>query len=342
MADHCLRALPVPLLLLGADNIIWQGNDAADALFGRPPGGIALTAFLAPECRLFSLLAQARADGPVIHHDLVLEGPRLPARRVLAALAPAAEGAGAVCLMLFPLPAEGRSDRGLRSVSAMAAMLAHEIKNPLFGIRGAAQLLEQEAGAGGRDLSRLIQEESDRIRVIVDKVELLSEDRLADPQPVNLHLVLDRVLAAAAAGFAKGTVLQRAYDPSLPPARGDFGRLVQVFMNLVKNAAEAGGTEITLRTSWRRQASRPAPGGRSEPWLPLVVQIIDNGPGVPEGLRAHLFDPFVTTRAGGNGLGLALVAKLVADHGGTVDCDSRPGRTIFTVALPVFQGSERP
>jgi two-component system nitrogen regulation sensor histidine kinase GlnL len=225
-----------------------------------------------------------------------------------------------------------------RSVAGMAAMLAHEVKNPLSGIRGAAQLLEQASGEDDRQLAILIREETDRIRALLDRMEAFGDPPL-ERSAVNIHRVLDHVRRLAGTGFAAHLTISQQYDPSLPPVRGNRDQLVQVFLNLVKNAAEAiteagQGGEISLITAYQPgvRLTRDDAGVK----LPLLVAVRDDGPGIAEAVQRTLFEPFVTTKAGGSGLGLALIAKIIGDHGGVVEVESRPGRSEFRVYLPVF------
>jgi two-component system nitrogen regulation sensor histidine kinase GlnL len=228
-----------------------------------------------------------------------------------------------------------------RSVSGMAAVLAHEIKNPLSGIKGAAQLLEQGLSDEDRALSQLIVSETDRIRNLVNRMEVFGDERPLAKEPVNIHDVLNHVRRLSETGFGRGVRIIEDYDPSLPPIPGNRDKLVQAFLNLLKNAAEAigendeGHGRIIMQTSFRPGVRLLVPGADARMSLPLMIQIEDNGSGVPDHLKPHLFDPFVTTKHNGTGLGLALVAKIVGDHGGIIECESEANRTVFRVLLPM-------
>ncbi|WP_149535626.1 two-component system sensor histidine kinase NtrB [Siccirubricoccus phaeus] len=344
-AATLLAALPMPAVVLDAENRFRYVNPAAELFFQLSFATLAamrLSDLLPEDSRLFALLAQVRQhEAPVSDHDLTLDSPRLHRRGVAAHGGPLPEMPGGVVLTLQDGSTAQMMNRQLnfmgaaRGASAMAEMLAHEVKNPLSGIRGAAQLLEQGAEAADRELCQLIQDEADRIRHLVDRMDMFS-DRPVDLAPVNIHQVLDHVKRVAQTGFAAHLRMVEEYDPSLPLVWGNRDQLVQILLNLVKNAAEAVdpvGGEIVLSTAYHHGVRIAVPGSRDRVHLPLQVSVRDNGPGIPEAVRATLFEPFVTTKRGGQGLGLALVAKLVADQGGLIECDSRPGRTVFRLSL---------
>src|SRR5438876_2874930 len=343
-----LAALPNPLIALDRGGTVRFVNPATEQFFGVSAAALVghpLAQFIAPHSPLFALAdAVWRTGGSIAEYDLLLEGPRIAARSVTIEGAPAGERADRLVLTLHERSMADKMDRQLthrnaaRSITAMAAMLAHEVKNPLSGIRGAAQLLEQDVDPEGRTLTQLICDETDRIVALVDRMEAFSDDRPIERQAVNIHQVLERVRKVAQSGFARHVRLIEEYDPSLPAVAGDHDLLVQVFLNLVKNAAEAlrdADGEIILTTAYRHGLRLAIPGGEGRQFLPLMVSVTDNGAGIPEDLRPYLFDPFVTTKRHGSGLGLALVAKVVGDHGGVIEFDSQPRRTVFRVFLPV-------
>jgi two-component system nitrogen regulation sensor histidine kinase GlnL len=345
-AAAMLSALPMPAVVLDAENRFRYANPAAELFFQLSFPTLAtmsLGDLLPEDSRLFALLAQVRQhEAPVSDHDMAFESPRLHRRGVAAHGGPLPEMPGGVVLTLHDGSTAQMMNRQLnflgaaRGASAMAEMLAHEVKNPLSGIRGAAQLLEQSStDDGDRELCQLIQDEADRIRNLVDRMDMFS-DRPVELGPVNIHQVLDHVKRVSQTGFAAHLRIVEDYDPSLPQVWGNRDQLVQILLNLVKNAAEAVepmGGEIVLTTAYHHGVRIAVPGSKERVHLPLQVSVRDNGPGIPETVRATLFEPFVTTKRGGQGLGLALVAKLVADQGGLIECDSRPGRTIFRLSL---------
>jgi two-component system, NtrC family, nitrogen regulation sensor histidine kinase GlnL len=349
-----LGALSVPVVLLDAENRFRYVNHAAEQFLGVSAAQLAslrLTDLVPVDNPLFLLVDQVRrSEATVSDHELTLDGPRLHKPGIAVQGSPLPEEPGAVLLVLQDASAARALDRQLtfrsaaRSVSGMAAILAHEVKNPLSGIRGAAQLLEASVGPDDRELAVLIRDEADRIRGLVDRMEIFGEKPISRGA-VNIHRVLEHVRKLAQSGFAAHIRFHEAYDPSLPPVWGNRDQLVQVVLNLVKNAAEAvthadqSNPEITLSTAYQHGMRLAVPGSTDRVELPLTVAVRDNGPGIPEDIRPHLFEPFVSSKASGSGLGLALVAKLMGDHGGLIEVDSRPGRTEFRLHLPVL--SER-
>lgn len=357
--DQCLTraildAVPHPLFTISDTGHVVDANVAAEAFFQvsapllrRRP----FKEFVPFGTPLLGLIEQVRARGaPVNEYRVDLGTPRNGGERIVDIhVAPVAERSDHVVVMLQERTIADKMDRQLthrgaaRSVSALASMLAHEIKNPLSGIRGAAQLLEQSADDEDRALTRLICDEADRIVKLVDRMEVFSDERPVEREPVNIHSVLEHVRTLAMSGFARNIRFVEDYDPSLPPVLGNRDQLIQVFLNLVKNAAEAidgdADGEIQLTTAFRPGVRLTVPGASSRVSLPLEFCVRDNGKGVPDDLVPHLFDPFVTTKPSGSGLGLALVAKIIGDHGGIVECESQPHRTTFRVLLPMYRST---
>ena len=350
-----LSSLPVPVVLLDAQNGFRQANPAAEQFLGISLSQLRhlrLTDLVPEDSPLFLLIEQVRLHGVTIcEHEISLESPRLSKQRITVHGSVVPEEPDAVLLTLHDSSAIRALDRQLgfrsaaRSVAGMAAVLAHEVKNPLSGIRGAAQLLENTVSEQDRELAELIRDEADRIRALVDRMEQFGE-KPVERRAVNIHRVLEHVRRLAQSGFASHLRFSEAYDPSLPPVWGNRDQLVQVLLNLVKNAAEAitgserlaaeGTGEITLMTAYQHGVRLSVPGTSRRVDLPLVVTVRDNGPGIPDDMRQGLFDAFVSSKPSGSGLGLALVAKIVGDHGGLIEVESRPGRTEFCLHLPVL------
>jgi two-component system, NtrC family, nitrogen regulation sensor histidine kinase GlnL len=356
--DVLVGALPHPILVLAADERVIYANVAAETFFQSSQAVLKrqqLGVIVSDDCPLIALARQVARNGTTVNeYGVLISTPKVQAPRLVDIYGgPLPDAPDLVLLMLQQRSMAQMIERRLthraaaRSVSGLAAVLAHEIKNPLSGIRGAAQLLEPSLSDEDRALARLICAETDRIRNLVDRMEVFGDERPLAIEPVNIHSVLDHVKRIAETGFARGIRITEQYDPSLPPLPGNRDKLVQAFLNLVKNAAEAvsetrEGGRIVLTTAFRPGVRLSVPGTQARVSLPLMIEVEDSGPGIAESVKSHLFDPFVTTKRTGTGLGLALVAKIVGDHGGIIECDSEPRRTVFRVLLPMHEQADGP
>jgi len=343
-----LNALGTAVLVVTDDNQLAYANAATEQLFARSRSSLSqasLEKLLPSDSPIFELIHQVRSGmSAITEHGLTLDTPKTGQRLVNVQAAPMVEVPGAVVLTFQERSIADQIDHRLthrdatRTIAAMSAMMAHEVKNPLSGIRGAAQLLETNANPADRELTRLIQDEVDRIKNLVERMEIFSESAPIKTGPVNIHQVLDRVRRIAENGFGRHVHFVAEYDPSLPPVSGNRDQLIQVFLNLIKNACEAvpkDNGKVHMKTAYQHGVRFAMPGSQSRIHLPMSVTISDNGPGVTDDLQDHLFDPFVTTKPNGSGLGLALVSKIVGDNGGVIDFKSKPGRTEFQILLPM-------
>ena len=349
-----LQAVPNPVIAINQDGIIVFANVAAEHFFhlgAKMLLRLGVSDLVSQTSPLISLVENVRYTRVSVNeYNLTIGTPRMGGERTADfQVAAVPEYDGMVLIQIMPRSIAEKIDRQLthrdavRTVSGMAAMLAHEIKNPLSGIRGAAQLLEPGLEADDKALSQLICTETDRIRDLVDQMEVFSDERPVARDSVNIHEVLDHVIAVASTGFASGRVIEQEYDPSLPAVLGSQDQLIQVFLNLLKNACEADDqaqARVVLTTAYRPgiHLSMPSGGGRMS--LPLEVCVHNSGPPISDNVLPHLFEPFVTTKSGGKGLGLALVAKIISDHSGVVECVSTTERTTFRILLPIFADAD--
>jgi two-component system nitrogen regulation sensor histidine kinase GlnL len=339
-------SLPIPTLLITPDDMIADINPAAEGFFNASAKaviGAPIWDLVAVDYPLEDAFERARDSSTALFvNDVdVGSGQRAPQKSALQ-IAPLQGQQGHMLMMISPRELSGRMTQNhsvksaAKSAIGMAEMLAHEIKNPLAGITGAAQLLSMNLDADELELTDLIVAESRRIVKLLGQVEQFGNLTAPVRKPVNLHDVLDRARRSALLGFGSQMKIVEDYDPSLPMALGDKDQLVQVVLNLLKNASEAAGPEGgTIRLhSYFEHSFRMRRADGTGHLLPLQIEVIDDGPGLPEHIAGDIFDPFVSGRENGTGLGLALVSKIVSEHGGWISVDSVPGQTVFRMSLP--------
>lgn len=327
--------LPLPLMLLRADGTISQANPAAQVLLGRSMRqlrGAALAPLLGDPPELAAAMTHLATEAsPLSLTELEIDWPGAPRAAALVHFEPVPEGWLLMVQIAKAVPLFA-SGKGAQVAIGMSQMLVHEIKNPLAGITGAAQLLEMSADDEGRALTGLIVEESQRIVALLEQVERFGDLRPALRTPHNLHDALRRARHSAVLGQGAGLTFIEDFDPSLPLALVDVDQLQQVLLNLITNAAQAGATTLRLR-SFYDPALRQRQGA-DEIRLPLHIELADDGPGIPADLLDNVFEPFVTGRENGTGLGLALVSKLMRDNGGLVGLSTGPNGTQFRLSFP--------
>ena len=345
-----LNALPHPVFAVNQQGYFCYCNNAAEVFFGSSQTLLKrykLADYMPKGHPILDMVDQVRAQqSPINEYLLNLELPRLGTRVLIDLhISPISDVSQVMCVfeertIADKIRKQLTHRQAARSVTGLAAMLAHEIKNPLSGIRGAAQLLDSSVSDEDRSLTRLITDEADRIVKLVDRMEVFSDERAPEREMVNIHSVLDHVMKLAVNGFSKGIEFVQEYDPSLPPIPANRDQLIQVFLNLVKNATEAVQQQekqgrITLRTAYRPGVRLSIPGKNSRTSLPLEFSVIDNGPGVPSEIQPFLFEPFITSKSTGSGLGLALVAKIINNHGGVIEFETDASGTAFRILMPL-------
>ncbi|MGB1894136.1 MAG: two-component system sensor histidine kinase NtrB [Candidatus Puniceispirillaceae bacterium] len=348
-----MDVLPFPIALLDRDDsFIWL-NHAGEQFFKSSLSilsGTRLDRLIPKDSQIFSLIRRARQSGTSVEDKAItFVGPRIGLRGASIQLVPfpLSDFDEPVILMTLQertgaeqLATQQNFKGAALSMSRMSALLAHEIKNPLAGIKGAAQLLEMELPEAHHELSHMIVSETDRITSLLQRIENLSSDAPVRFETVNIHEVLDHCLKITSASFGRHLEIKRSYDPSLPDIQADREMLVQCFINLFKNASEATeeGDSLSLQTSYSLTRYVTTETSRKLIHLPLQIAIKDSGKGVSDDLQAHIFEPFVSNKSGGSGLGLAMVASVIADHGGAIAMHSSPQGSCFTLNLPITQG----
>ncbi len=353
-----LEALPHAVVLLCEDNRVSYANPAAESFFGLSLAVLRrqeISDLVTFGCPLLSLIDQVRHSGASVNeYGVEVVIPRTEANHLVDVFGGTLpDDRGCVMLLLQQRSMAQMIERQLsnraatRSASGFSAVLAHEIKNPLSGIRGAAQLLEPSLSDADRALTQLICAETERIRKLIDRIEVFGDERPISAEPVNIHDVIEHVRQIAQSGFARNIEFRQEFDPSLPPVPGMRDLLIQALLNLVKNASEAiselgdVGGRIVLRTAFRPGVRLTVPGSGTRVTLPLLIEIQDNGVGIKPDMQKHIFEPFVTDKTSGTGLGLALVAKIISDHGGVIECESVPRNTTFRILLPLQRPEAR-
>lgn len=347
--EQIWATLPFPAFVVDADNRFSHANAAAEQLVKSSVKQLRdkdVDYLFGKNSVITATVEQARLKlGSLMQYNVEVALNNVDPMTSNVHVGPLGAETDSLLLLIQPTGVAQKMSRSLthmaaaRSVVAMSAMLAHELRNPLAGISGAAQLLAMNASDADLELTELIEAETRRIGKLIDRVEHFGDNRPTALAAVNIHDVLDRAVRAAQAGFASDIEFAVEYDPSLPDAAGDADQLLQVFQNIIKNAAEAiDGTHgrIKLRTSYNSGVKFAVGDNRTQN-VPLQIEVTDNGTGIPEALVAEVFDPFVTSKSNGSGLGLSLVSKIIAGHGGLVECDSTPGRTTFTIRLPIWR-----
>lgn len=345
-AFDIFNSLPTPLLVLDRQGRVAMANAASEVFLNMSQAQMAGRGWesaFPKDGPVASLVAESRSrQQGIAAYDILVEfaGGRRLRVDVQTGIVPDSESW--LTLSILPRTVATFVDRQIdqegvvRTAEGVAAMLAHEIRNPLSGIRGAAQLLAHGLDADGRELTQLIISEVDRVRALIDRMEGFTDTRPLPLAPENIHSILGHVRRLAEKGFGAGVRFHERYDPSLPQILCDRDSLVQVFLNLVKNAVEASPPEggITLQTGFRQGFRVRHPGSGQRISLPIEICVIDEGAGPPAHIAEHLFEPFISARAGGTGLGLALVARKIARHGGLVEYERCDDRTIFRILLP--------
>ena len=346
--NQLLNNIPSAILLIDSEYNILFINYAAEILLSESSNSLAkknLENFLPIDNPLYSLINQVLKQGySATQYDISIND--FNKKNLLVDVEAGIYKDNAIILCIHKRAIAEQIDRSvaqknIHSVSGLSALMAHEIKNPLSGIKGAAQLLSEVVPNDDKDLTSIIVNEVDRIGELVNRVGSISDNNITNRSTINIHDVLQRVNKLAQNSFAKDCKIMELYDPSLPDIYGDMNALIQVFLNLVKNAAEAKSDgEIIIETGYRHGFNIKVSGSNNKLRLPIYINIIDDGPGIPDSIKSHLFEPFVSSKYGGSGLGLSIVASIVEEHGGIIEVNSTT-KTIFTILLPDFEEKDK-
>lgn len=346
-AEDLIAASPIAMLIVDPADVVVQANAAAEMLLNLSAQNIVGR-------RLDDLLSMPEGyrGGEVAFaaYDAALRLQRGAPLRADVFVTPFSEHAGWKAVSMHAGAAAHRvgsraQGGGARAAVRIAAMLAHEIKNPLAGIRGAAQLLGRSVDQGAQRMTQLIQDEVDRVASLIDRMEGFTDTRKLERKAENIHAIIDHARAVAISGYGDRLAIREIYDPSLPDVLVHRDTMVQVILNLLKNAAETAEPgarrNVTITTAFRHGVSVAVDNGTRKLSLPIEVCIIDDGPGAPPEIVDQLFDPFVSSKPKGQGLGLALVDKLTRDMGGIVQYarEGTPEQTVFRLLLPRADGA---
>ena len=344
-AERWLEALPAPVLGVDAGERVRFVNAAAADLFasaGRGLLGRRLDEIFGAEAPLVKLAHRALAEGSsIVESNVALTGLGFSLGHATVAAGPV--GDDSYIALVLTRTTRPRSAPAVSGGNAAARTLAHEVRNPLAGIRAAAQLIARQNHSETGALAQLICDEVDRIHRLTDRIDPLAALDLPRLEAFNIHEALGRVRQLIGSS-APDVLIRERYDPSLPMVRGDMDQLIQAFLNISKNAAEAVAgqpdAEIAISTSYRPGVKvRSAEAGTTRALL--QVEIVDNGPGLHPDVADRLFELFASTKASGMGIGLTVAADIVARHGGRIEVESTPGRTAFTVLLPIAEEGEK-
>ena len=344
--EQVLNNLPTAIIVINENDDIIFLNYASEILFGESKKTLLkcnLKKILPTDNQIFSLIQQVKKQKyNAIQYDISIND--FNKKNLLVDIEAGLNNSNEIMLSFHKRSIAEQIDRSvvqknMHSVTGLSALMAHEIKNPLSGIKGAAQLLNDVVDSSDKDLTKMIIEEVDRIGELVGRVSSISENNIIKKTPLNIHDVIQRVINIAKTSFAKNCEIKEVFDPSLPEVYGDMNSLIQVFLNLVKNAAESDKDgNIIIQTGYRHGFNIKVSGSNNKLKLPIYINIIDNGPGIPDSIKSHLFEPFVSSKYGGSGLGLSIVSSIIEEHGGIIEVNSI-GQTIFTVLLPSFEGN---